>query len=37
MLIHEITEENFLEERKNGEIELQIKFDAYDKLSKITA
>ena len=36
MLIHEITEKNFLEERKKGQIELQKKFDKYDKLQEIT-
>jgi len=32
MLIHQITEENFLEEREKGKIELQKKFDKFDGL-----
>lgn len=32
MLIHQVNEDNFLEERKKGEEEVQLKFDAFDSL-----
>ena len=35
VLIHEITEENFLEEREKGKKELQKKFDNYDLLRNL--
>lgn len=34
MLIHEITEDNYLEERQKGQKELDIKFKIFDSLSK---
>jgi len=34
ILIHEVTEENFEEEREKGFLEVQKKFDAWDKLGK---
>ncbi len=35
MIIHEVTETNFEEERKKGELEVQKKFDSWDKLGKL--
>ncbi|HEC64115.1 MAG TPA: hypothetical protein ENI23_02340 [bacterium] len=35
MIIHEVTEKNFEEERKKGEAVVQKKFDAWDKLGKV--
>ena len=35
MIIDEINESNFLEKRREGEIELQAKFDSWDRLKKL--
>ncbi len=35
MIIHEVTEENFEEEREKGELVVQSKFDNWDKLGKL--
>ncbi len=35
MIIHEVNEENFSEEIKKGELEVQKKFDSWDKLGKL--
>ena len=35
MIIHEVTEKNFEEEREKGELVVQAKFDKWDKLGKL--
>ena len=35
MIIHEVTEENFEEERIKGELVVQEKFDSWDRLGKL--
>ena len=35
MIIHEVTEANYIEEREKGRLQVQKKFDAWDKLGKV--